>query len=193
MFKDLTGSRNNMLVVLETFRTSGVTYVKCLCNCGKTKTLRAQVFKRLTTKSCGCLNKASGKINTPTYHSWSGMKQRCSNPNHAAYVNYGARGITYCSRWEKFDNFLKDMGEKPHGKELDRVDNNLPYGPENCRWVEKFDNIMNRRCTKYLTAAGITKTWVDWATQAGITRGALKMRLKRGWSPEQAVGLEPRS
>jgi len=120
------------------------------------------------------------------------MKQRCSNPNHLAYANYGGRGIGYCDRWERFENFLSDMGEKPKGKELDREDNSKGYSPDNCRWVEKIDNIMNRRCTKYLTVNGERRTWVEWANFANITRGALTMRLKRGWLPEETVGIKKR-
>lgn len=193
MFKDLTGTRNNLLKVTNTYRTDDITYVDCLCDCGNSRTLRAQVFKRASTKSCGCLNKASGNVNSPTYHTWVGMKQRCTNPNHAAYENYGGRGISVCARWENFQNFFEDMGEKPVGKELDRENNDLPYEPSNCRWVDKIDNIMNRRCTRYLEVNGITKTWVEWANEAGITRGALKQRLNRGWSPAEAVNLQPRS
>lgn len=191
--KDLTGHRNNMLTVLHTYRQDGVTYVACLCDCGLRKTLRAQVFQRPTTKSCGCLTAASGEVNTPTYYTWAGMKARCLNPNHTAYANYGGRGVKVCNRWNSFENFLADMGHRPDGMELDRVDPNGDYAPGNCRWVTRIENIQNRRNTRTLTIDGDTRTWVEWAAFADITRGALKQRLKRGWTPAQAVGIDERT
>lgn len=186
------GQKNGLLTVIEVLRDSE-TWVDCVCECGGRKYMRAQTFKRAINPSCGCLIKASGMVNTPTYHSWAGMKQRCLNPDHSAYENYGGRGIKVCDRWMSFENFLADMGERPKGKELDRKDTNGHYDSSNCRWVKRIDNIINRRCTRKLTVNGVTRTWVEWADLAGISRGALKMRLKRGWSPEQAVGLQKRS
>ena len=192
VFDRWVGQRNGLLTVVSADRDTE-TWVDCKCDCGGTKRLRAQVFKRQPYPSCGCVGKASKWVNSPTYHSWAGMKQRCSNPNHSAYENYGGRGIGYCARWESFENFLADMGEKPEGMEIDRKNNSKGYSPENCRWVPRLKNIMNRRCTKYLTVNGDRRTWVEWAEFANITRGALKMRLKRGWSPEEAVGVQKRS
>lgn len=189
---DLTGSRQGMLEVTRTFRVNGTTYVDCACDCGCEKTMRAQVFRRGATASCGCLNRASGLVNSPTYYSWAGMKSRCLNEGHEAYPNYGGRGISIHEPWLKFEAFLKDMGERPDGMELDRRDVNGDYTPSNCRWVTRLDNIQNRRCTRELTVNGVTRTWVEWAKVAGITRGALKQRLARGWTPAQAVGIEER-
>lgn len=185
------GQRSGLLTVISVDRDNE-TWVNCVCDCGGSRRLRAQVFKRQSNPSCGCLTKASEYTNSPTYHSWAGMKQRCLNTNHDAYSNYGGRGISVCDRWLDFENFLADMGERPDGMELDRIDNDLNYEPGNCRWSTRIDNIMNRRCTRHLTVNGITQTWIEWAGQAGISRGALKQRLKRGWTPEQAVGLKPR-
>lgn len=85
---------------------------------------------------------------SPTYTSWKNMKKRCLNPTNRYYRQYGGRGITVCEAWLKFDVFLRDMGEKPIGLTLDRIDNNRGYEPANCRWVTRAVQQQNRRCNK---------------------------------------------
>lgn len=88
----------------------------------------------------------------PLYHTWMGMKQRCANPKHGKYPRYGGRGITVCERWMTFSNFLADMGERPEGKTLDRIDNERGYEPGNVRWATPKEQMANRRKN-----AGITQ------------------------------------
>lgn len=120
------------------------------------------------TKSCGCLRKEyilekltkHKRADTPMHNIWRSMKQRCLNSNDRGYKHYGGRGITVCERWENsFDNFLADMGEKPLGCELDRINNEKGYSPENCRWATKSENAFNTRKRKDNTSG---KTGVSW-------------------------------
>lgn len=90
--------------------------------------------------------------NHPSYRSWAAMKSRCRNENHQSYMNYGARGIDYCDEWEHFENFVRDMGARPIGATLERVDNEVGYCKENCIWADRYTQAMNRRKFKNNTS-----------------------------------------
>lgn len=122
------------------------------------------------------------------YSSWRGMKERCQNKNHVSYHLYGGRGITFCERWRKFDNFLTDMGPKPTAKHtLERVNNSGPYCKENCRWATPKEQCLNTRRAIFLTVNGETKSLREWSEIAGLRYQTLHSRMQRGECPERIV------
>jgi hypothetical protein len=134
--------------------------VKCIC--GSKKVILFRNFRSGNTKSCGCLRKVTGKKNglantlhgesrkTSEYFCWQNMMQRCYNNKNPIYSYYGGRGIKVCKRWDKYSNFLGDLGRKPRKDySIDRVNNSGNYEPSNCRWATKSEQLKNRRkCTK---------------------------------------------
>lgn len=113
---------------------------------------------------------------------------RCHNPQHGQYKYYGGRGITVCSRWrESFDNFLIDMGVRPEGLTLDRIENDKGYEPGNCRWATRKEQTANRRCSVKVEWRGRTQDLIAWGTELGIAPRTLHARLFRlGYEPELA-------
>lgn len=123
---------------------------KCQCKCGNFTEVPTSDLRRKHTKSCGCLVKKHGhspwrKKPSITYNAWANMIQRCSNSNHKNYKHYGGRGIIVCKRWKEFKNFLVDMGKKPIGLTLDRIDVNGDYCSKNCRWATWKQQANNKR------------------------------------------------
>lgn len=123
--------------------------VRVQCACGTERVLDACDVAKGRSKSCGCNRKTAtsthGKSGTPTYRSWRAMLNRCTNPNFIGYAQYGGRGITVCDRWREFAAFLADMGERPEGMTLDRIDVDGPYRPDNCRWATISQQNANKR------------------------------------------------
>lgn len=124
------------------------------------------------------------------YRRYSGMKNRCYNERSPQYKNYGGRGIKICDRWlgpDGFVHFLEDMGERPEGTSIDRVDNGGDYCPENCRWATDKQQANNRRSSRCLTFNGETHTISEWAEKIGVKRHTLEERLRRGEPIERAL------
>lgn len=157
--KDLTGMVFGRWKVLEKagLVSSGRNYKwRCLCECGTTKDVVSSLLTRGESKSCGCLRREISSIRerkhghavgktSQTYNSWSGIIQRCTNPKYWQWDNYGGRGIAVCERWLSFENFLVDMGERPPGTSIDRINNSGNYEPGNCRWATPTQQTANRR------------------------------------------------
>lgn len=128
------------------------------------------------------------------YNSWLGARYRCSSEKHPAWEHYGGRGITMCERWANdFWAFYEDMGPRPEGKELDRINNDGNYEPGNCRWVTSLENLNNRgprTQRKRITYNGIRATVDVWSAMTGIPQSELELRIARGWSSQHIVGAK---
>ena len=122
---------------------------------------------------------ATGKL-SPTYHSWAAMIKRCTNPNSQGWRYYGGRGITVCDRWQKFQNFLADMGERPFGMSLERKDNDRGYDPSNCEWADRHTQRLNCRRVTWVEIDGVTKRLVEWCKEFGISVATVRTRVYHG-------------
>jgi hypothetical protein len=162
---------------------------ECLCKCGETRIYRAYDLKREALKSCGCWATDNGHhlTNSPTYRSWRSLRDRCNKVDGHNYHRYGARGITYDPRWEDFREFFKDMGLRPKGKTLDRIDNNGNYCKENCKWSTIKEQSNNTAFNIFLEYKGERLTVMQWADRTGMQWQTIRQRIGRGWSVERTL------
>lgn len=128
-----------------------------------------------------------GLADTPIHKIWIDMRQRCENPNRHNYKHYGGRGIKVCERWQVFENFLADMGNRPPGLTLERINTNGDYEPGNCKWATIIEQRNNMRSNHWITIDGTRKTIGTWAKERGWDERFIRMRLRRGMSERDAV------
>ncbi len=185
------------------------THFNCRCSCGKELVISADKLKSGHTRSCGCLltdfasrlnyrhGESSGGKPTAEFKCWQGIKERCLTTTNRAYPSYGGRGITVCSRWlDSFEAFLADMGRRPSADHsIDRIDNNGPYSPENCRWAIKKTQNNNRRSTKVVKVKDFEGSFKSACEHFGVPYKTAHQRVRLlGWTMEQAIfGKEQRS
>ena len=151
----MIGKRIEKLVVVDSLTGSKV---NCLCDCGKSRVVSVGHFNTGKIKSCGC-HKVShghgGEVRSREYISYHNMIARCTKPSNKRFKDYGGVGISVCKPWiDSFVNFISDMGDCPDGYQIDRIDNNLGYCKDNCRWVSRKENQANRSNSIIYTVNG---------------------------------------
>jgi hypothetical protein len=166
----------------------------CRCSCGKIKNVIVRNVIRGFSKSCGCLNKEVNTqrsllaySHTPLWNRWVAMRQRCNDENCSNYERYGGRGIKVCDEWDKSYLSFKDWAIKngfSETLEIDRIDNNGNYSPNNCRFATTKENANNRRSNVFLTIGSETHNIKWWSEEAGINYGTIQSRRRYGWCDE---------
>lgn len=188
--KNLLGQKFGRLLVKERLGCDkhGSSIWLCVCDCGGESRTRTGALTSGDAKSCGCIQREWAATARPgfktglsvkfprAYRSWAAMRTRCLNAKNPAYKWYGGRGIKVCDRWSSFENFLADMGDRPHEKTLDRINNDGDYEPNNCRWATPKEQAKTNR--------GVLKH----GTQVGAaTRFKRGHTIGRRRAPEQAT------
>jgi len=175
-FLHLTGERS----------ADGHILARYICSCGNETIVGRSRVANGYTRSCGCLSVESkpglkhGMRGSRAYSTWSSMLTRCRNANNKDYPRWGGRGIGVCHEWLSFEQFLADMGDRPDGCTIDRIDADGDYKPENCRWATPKQQARNRRDLVIVETNDGAMPLVDYAAKLGITKGAAHLRLKRG-------------
>lgn len=204
---DVSGQKFNFLTAIKIVgKKNKANLWECLCDCGNvTYAISTQLIKGYKT-SCGCKRKMSRGARPDvaqrnkdqakhsmsggyTYQSWKCMKSRCYDKNHKDYPSWGGRGITVCDSWrESFIDFYKDMGERPRGHTIDRINNEGNYEPKNCRWALAKMQSNNTRKNYYIEYMGRTQTAKQWAEELGnVEYKTILYRLRTGWDTHAAL------
>lgn len=200
---DRTGYRYGKLLVLEkgpSRKGRANAYWWCLCDCGNKVLVCGGNLQSGNTTSCGCYQKECAReaqrsvflkhdlSRSRLYGIMHGMKTRCYNTNDPGYIKYGGRGIYICDEWrEDFMAFYNWAQQNGYKKELslDRIDNDGPYSPDNCRWATPKEQQNNTRCNKLVTFNGITMNVTQWSEKLNMDPEVLRQRIKRGWTYEE--------
>jgi len=176
--------------------------VECRCDCGKIKVVNLYHLNKGKSKSCGCvitknivfINTTHKQTGTSLYKRWKSIKQRCNNPNHRYYKDYGGRGIDICEEWSNnFEAFYYWCIENGYKRKLqiDRRDNSKGYSPNNCRWISASDNCLNKRNTVYVEYGNERMTLSSFCKTMGLDYGKTRERVRgHGWSLEKVIKVE---
>jgi hypothetical protein len=216
---DLAGQRFGKLVVVELSHQSNGAWWRCRCDCGGESVVRGAVLRYGSTKSCGCGSKAQARSNCAKHRNrnhwipeqlrrklkdaYKNMLSRCYDPGNDRYENYGGRGVRVCDEWLdpgsgrlRFYRWCIENGAE-RDLQIDRIDVNGSYCPDNCRFVDAITQMNNTTRNRWLTYRGETKTLAEWARSTGMAYGVLKHRVDRGWDVErimnQPVRRSPRA
>lgn len=172
---------------------------KCRCSCGTTRLVSKANILRGGSLGCGCKRletlvarntshgNAPRKRATKSYSVWTGIIERCNNKNSKKYKNYGGRGISVCQQWLKFENFLADMGHRPDGLSIDRINNDGNYEPGNCRWATKKEQNLNTRQNNRILFSGLNLTVSEWGRRLCVDRRVIARRKKAGKSLSEVL------
>lgn len=200
-FTPMVGKKFGQLTVLNREKNGGYGRLMwlCRCDCGNLRIIRGTRLRSGNSKSCGCSLKVHGfciggekNSKRRIYVTWRAMIARCENRNDKSWKNYGGRGIKVCDSWHDVRTFWQDMGDRPPGRSLDRIDVNKDYSPDNCRWATSEEQNNNRRDNRILNYKGEEHTLAMWGKKLHISYNALSLRLRYGWSVEKALSTPPR-
>ena len=190
---NLINKKFGHLLVISRYGTAsdGHSTWLCKCDCGQKKVVASNNLRQGGATGCGCFRIKHGHCKkgqtSKTYSVWSGIIQRCNNPNNKEYKNYGGRGIHICKRWLKFENFLEDMGEQPLRRQINRINNNLGYYKKNCEWTTAQKQARNKRNNRLLIFKGRTQCVSAWAKETKIHLQTFWRRVNSGWSIEKIL------
>jgi hypothetical protein len=169
----------------------------CTCDCGSKTIQQSSAMREGRVVSCGCYGKTLGHLNathgmslTKEYKVWQQMKKRCLDKKDKSFSNYGGRGISVCEKWiNSFECFISDIGGRPNGMSLDRIDVNGNYEPSNCRWASMKTQARNKTNNQIITFNGVSACLSEWEEITGIKHGTIRRRIKNGWSIEDALSV----
>lgn len=192
----LVGQRVNTFTIVSRIKPRAI---EAICDCGRKIVLSSRNFKRDSICQCSPLYRQKKKFirhgmsKCREYRSWMAMKTRCTNPLSAGYCDYGGRGISVCNEWlDSFDAFYRDMGARPPGTSLDRIDVNAGYSKENCRWATQSQQNENRRDSFFIKIQDEKVSARALAAILGVLRYVVYDRATRGLTPLEIISTRVR-
>lgn len=201
-FKDLSGKEFGYLTVIRfnKVRKWGERDWECVCRCGNILIVLGNSLKQGLTKSCGCYKKewmdkykferltTHGMSDTPEYGVWAGIHKRCSNKKVRQYKDYGGRGITVCTEWKEFENFIRDMGLRPSPRHtIERLNNSKGYSKSNCIWATYKQQSRNTRRSIYIVVNGKKITLVEAVENSRVKYATALYRYHKGYSVDEIL------